>query len=154
SVTIAAVRDDAGHLLGFAKVTRDISERHRAEVAIRDLNAQLELRLQRLAALRRIDAAITSGLDLRLTLDIVLDHVTMQLGVHAAAILLLDPHAHTLGYAAGRGFRGAGITHSRLRLGEDHAGRAALERRLVTIPDLSEDDRDSLRAPLMEGEGL
>lgn len=33
NVIITAVRDDAGHLLGFAKVTRDLTERKRAEEA-------------------------------------------------------------------------------------------------------------------------
>jgi PAS domain S-box-containing protein len=36
SVTITAVRDDAGRLTGFAKVTRDLTERKRAEDALRE----------------------------------------------------------------------------------------------------------------------
>jgi HD-GYP domain-containing protein (c-di-GMP phosphodiesterase class II) len=41
-----------------------------------------------------------------------------------------------LEYAAGRGFRSPGITHT--RLGEGNAGRAALERRIVHIANLPE----------------
>jgi PAS domain S-box-containing protein len=41
SVVLTAIRDDAGELLGFAKVTRDLSERRRAEQALRDANEQL-----------------------------------------------------------------------------------------------------------------
>lgn len=35
SVTVAALRDDAGTLIGFGNVTRDLTERRRAEVALR-----------------------------------------------------------------------------------------------------------------------
>ncbi|HWH95807.1 MAG TPA: PAS domain S-box protein [Baekduia sp.] len=42
SVVLTAVRDDAGTLLGFAKVTRDLTERRASEQAIRDANTRLE----------------------------------------------------------------------------------------------------------------
>jgi PAS domain S-box-containing protein len=41
NVIITALRDPAGELKGFAKVTRDITERKRAEDAIRDLSGRL-----------------------------------------------------------------------------------------------------------------
>jgi len=41
SVVLTAVRDDAGELLGYAKVTRDLSERRAAEEALRAANEQL-----------------------------------------------------------------------------------------------------------------
>jgi PAS domain S-box-containing protein len=40
-VVITTVRDDDGELLGFAKVTRDLTERRQAEQALRDANARL-----------------------------------------------------------------------------------------------------------------
>ena len=53
-VVITAVRDDTGHLLGFAKITRDLTERRRAEAAIGELSGRLFLlqdeERQRLAA--------------------------------------------------------------------------------------------------------
>ncbi len=41
-VVITALRDESGRLYGFAKITRDITERKRAEEALRDANATLE----------------------------------------------------------------------------------------------------------------
>jgi len=41
SVVITAVRDDEGALVGYAKVTRDLSERRKAEQALRDANHRL-----------------------------------------------------------------------------------------------------------------
>ncbi|HJW18402.1 MAG TPA: PAS domain S-box protein, partial [Flavisolibacter sp.] len=42
SVVFTALRDSYGKLVGFGKVTRDITRRHRAEEEIKRLNAQLE----------------------------------------------------------------------------------------------------------------
>jgi len=100
------------------------------------LHEQTQQRLQRLTALRMIDIAITASLDLEVTLNVVLDHATRQLNIHAADILILDRHTQRLEYAAGRGFRSRGLERTRLRLGTDQAGRAALEQRLVSVPDL------------------
>jgi PAS domain S-box-containing protein len=44
-VVITAVKDDTGHLTGFAKITRDLTERRTAEAAIGELSARL-FRLQ------------------------------------------------------------------------------------------------------------
>jgi len=41
-VVITAVRNERGELLGFAKVTRDLTERRRVEEALRAANAELE----------------------------------------------------------------------------------------------------------------
>ncbi|MBA4380494.1 MAG: hypothetical protein C0393_07465, partial [Anaerolinea sp.] len=130
------VRDDASILLDdsgrpklWQGVLYDITERKQAE-------AQIERQLHRLAGLRTIDTAITGSLDLRLTLNVVLEQTTAQLGMDAASVLLLNSHTQTLTYAAGRGFRTNALQHTRLRLGEGYAGRAALERQLIHIPDL------------------
>ena len=117
------------------------------------LHHQTERRMHWLAALRNIDLAITSSLDPRVVLNVVLDQVVTQLEIHAAAVLLLNPHSQTLEYAAGRGFRTNAIRRTRVRVGEGHAGRAALERKVVHIPDLAATD-EFLRASLLAGEGF
>jgi PAS domain S-box-containing protein len=109
-------------------------------------------RLEHLHALHAIDMTTSASLDVRVTLNVVLDQVIPQLGVDAAAILLLNPHTQVLEYVRGRGFRSSGLLTSRLRLGEDQAGLAALERRLITVPDLSEHHETSSRAQLLAGE--
>ncbi len=109
-------------------------------------------RLQYLQAMRTIDSAITASLDLRVTLNVLLEQITAQLKVDAASILLLNAHSHILEYAAGRGFYTQGIARSRLRLGEGHAGRAALERRLISEPDMRAAVEEPSRAKLLAGE--
>lgn len=128
---------------------------HQAAAALENarLFAEASRRLKQVQALRNIDMAITASLDPRVTLRVLLDEVTAQLGVDAAAVLLLDPHTLTLEYSAGRGFRTRAIEGTRLRLGEGYAGRAALERRVLALDDLPEAE-DFLRSRLVREEGF
>jgi HD-GYP domain-containing protein (c-di-GMP phosphodiesterase class II) len=118
------------------------------------LYKQTENRLRRLTALRMIDLAITSSLDLRITLSILLDQVSAQLGVDAAAILLFDPHTQTLEYAAGRGFQTDLLKHSQNLLAVGSAGTAAYERRTIMVPNLAESGPDPTLEGLVSTEGL
>lgn len=123
----------------------DTTERKKAE-------AKIQTHLGRLSALRTIDLVITSSFDLRVTLEIILQQVIMQLGVDAAAIWLFNETSKQLVFSAGHGFRGSGINHLRLRLGEDYAGRVALERRLLYVPDLSRVEHRLTQAEPIDGE--
>jgi len=78
-------------------------------------------------------------MNLEVTMSYFLDQVLSQLRVDAAAVLLNNPRMMILEYFSGRGFRGKGITATRLRFGEGHAGRAALERRLIHVAITSHD---------------
>jgi HD-GYP domain-containing protein (c-di-GMP phosphodiesterase class II) len=95
-------------------------------------------RVKRLAALREIDMAITASLDLRVTLRVLLDQVILTLEVDAADVLLLNQLTQTLEYTARRGFHTGSLRKTSIRLGEGFAGRAALERRIISFPDLNE----------------
>jgi PAS domain S-box-containing protein len=98
---------------------------------------RIQSQVQRFEALRKIDIAITASFDLRVTLDVLLEQVTDQLEVDAADILLFHPDTRSLEYSAGRGFHTSALQHTRLNIGEGFAGVAALEQRIVHIPDLS-----------------
>jgi putative nucleotidyltransferase with HDIG domain len=115
---------------------------------------ETERRLRYVQALRDIDVAITSSLELSITLNIVLEQVTTQLETDTAAILLLNPHLQTLNFAAGRGFRTNAIQRTRLRLGESYAGRAALERKTICIPDLKGDPLEPNLSANIPGENF
>jgi putative nucleotidyltransferase with HDIG domain len=100
------------------------------------LHEETERRLDRLTALRTIDLAINASQDMRIILGVLLAQVLAQLQVDAADLLLTNPVTQTLEYAAGRGFRLRGKPPEPARFGEGPAGRAAVERRLVRVPDL------------------
>jgi len=93
--------------------------------------------LERLAALRSIDLAISNILDLQVTLKILINEVIRQLRVDAASVLLIQAGSGRLEYVAGQGFYTRMIEATSLRIGEGNAGRAALGRRRVEIPDVA-----------------
>jgi HD-GYP domain-containing protein (c-di-GMP phosphodiesterase class II) len=113
----------------LAKITANAIHRNQ-------LRRQTEHQLERLAALRAIDQAISSSFDLRITLDIFLKNAVTQLGADAALLLRADPAMNSLEYAAEYGFISPGVKRIRLSMSQEAAGRAALERRLIRIPDL------------------
>lgn len=98
----------------------DITERIQAEGRIRRQRDYLD-------ALRRIDLAITAKLDLHLTLDILLDQVTTQLRIDAAAVLLFNPRSRSLEYVAGCGFHSDAIQRFHINPGKCVAGYAEVE---------------------------
>lgn len=126
---------------------RDITKYKNSEVKIKN-------QLDQLAALRSIDLAITSGSDLNLTLAVILDHVRKQLNIDAASVLLLNARSQRLEFAAEMGFRTPALQYTRLRIGEGHAGNAALERKVLHIPDLKNLKTGLLRSPFFSEENF
>jgi len=131
---------------------RSISHQVTAVILRKQAEQQVQLQLERMRALREIDRAISSSLDMRFSLDILLTQVLSQLGVDAASVLLLNPSSQTLEYEAGKGFRSLSIRESRVLLGQGFAGRAGLERNVIHITDLVAAGDQFLRAELLKDE--
>jgi PAS domain S-box-containing protein len=143
----ALIRDAQGRITATLSSGEDITARKRAE-------EQATYRLEHLATLHAIDMIINSSLDLRVTLQEMLDLAISQLHVDAAAVLLMNPHTQLLEYAAIQGFRDMRIRHSRLKLGEGISGRVALEQQSIFIANLLVNGGDTARMPLIEGENF
>jgi PAS domain S-box-containing protein len=124
-------RDSSSQAIRLIGAMSNITERKRAE-------ERIQRQLQQLSALRAVDIAISTTFDLKPSLAVLLAKVVSQLGVSAAAILLFNQPILTLEYIAGHGFTSPTIQQTRLRIGEGLAGRAALERRPVHIPNLTQ----------------
>jgi response regulator RpfG family c-di-GMP phosphodiesterase len=118
------------------------------------LHAKTEQRLERLAALHVVDLALSASLDVRVILGALLDQLIAQLHIDAADILLYKPLTQSLEYTLGRGFRTRAIEQSRLRMDDAQAGRAILERRIVSVTNLPEAAKDFSRARQLGGEGF
>jgi putative nucleotidyltransferase with HDIG domain len=97
------------------------------------LHEQTVRRLEQLNALRAVDQAISSSLDVRLTLNILLTHIISQLKVDAVNVLLFHSGSGLLELAASRGFQTYLIEST--SLGNSFAGRAILEHRSVMALD-------------------
>ena len=100
--------------------------------------AESQRRLANLQSLRQIDMAILGSSEVGVALGVVVEQITSRLGADASSVLLLNEHTRTLRYAAGRGFHTATPRRTDWRIGEGLAGRAALERRMIHVPDLSQ----------------
>jgi PAS domain S-box-containing protein len=140
----------AGHEKDYSKVivsAVDITERRRAEL-------EIHRQLERLKALRTIDIAISSSVDLKLTLDVVLNQVVALLNVDAAAVLLLQPGINTLEYAASKGFRSQNIRTARINLQGGYAARSIRERSTVHVPNLLTLTGDAAPPTLFKEEGF
>ena len=97
-----------------------------------------EQQIRQLTVLRDIDSAISSSFDLRVVLDLLLEHAVRVLEADAAVILLYDPDLQSLSPFANIGFTNRRRTYwsEQIRIGEGSAGHVVLQRKLVHIPDL------------------
>jgi response regulator RpfG family c-di-GMP phosphodiesterase len=145
-------------MLQLEKVNRDLEteilERRRGEMEITRLFEESQRRLKQVEALHSIDLAISGSMDLRMTLNILLQHVESLLNVDAADILLLFPNSQQFKFSAGRGFRTNSIERTSLRLGSSFAGRVALERNTIVVSKELADRADNEFSKLYEREGF
>lgn len=123
------ILDRQGTPLYLLGISEDVTLRREAE-------EKIKRQMENLAALRMIDTAINSSLDLRITLNVLLQQTIKQLRVDAACVLLFSPHSQMLEYASGQGFLTDRISSARVRLGEGFAGGIALERKIRVIPEI------------------
>jgi PAS domain S-box-containing protein/putative nucleotidyltransferase with HDIG domain len=107
----------------------DITERKQAE-------ERLQQQVRHMAALRRIDAAISGTFDLKAMLSLVLDDILQVLEVDAAAVSLLARGSMTLEVANAKGFHTRQIETSPLVLSADAGIKLMLEQRVIGMSDL------------------
>jgi PAS domain S-box-containing protein/putative nucleotidyltransferase with HDIG domain len=135
----------AGQRTAMLSTIRDITERSQAQ-------KKIQRQFDHLTALSTIDRVIASNFDLQICLSEILSQVTKELGIDAADILIFNPNSQTLVFGAERGFRTQAARKASVRLGESYAGRAALERQLVEIPDLKNEPDNLLLTAFLNGE--
>jgi len=136
-----------GEVLRLEGFLTDVTERRQAQ-------EQIERQVDRLRSLLAIDRAIAGSVDPTVSLGVVLDQVTAELDVDAAAVLRFDPDLGRLDYAAERGVRMRGLRDVPLQAGEGHAGLAALTRETVRVEDLRRSPADPLWARIASAEGF
>jgi PAS domain S-box-containing protein len=126
NVIITPLKDAAGDVRGFVKVTRDLTERKRAE--------------DERAALQAVTEEALAHLDLRELLETLLDRIAMTLAVDTVAVLLLDEEDQVLVARAAKGLEEEVVRGVRIPFGRGFAGRIAAERRPIVLPDVDHAD--------------
>jgi HD-GYP domain-containing protein (c-di-GMP phosphodiesterase class II) len=136
------------------------SNSHRKTIIIQDVTpykkneTRIQRQLDQMSALRAIDRAIASSVDINLTLSVLLTQVINHLQIDAASILLWDKSTERLEYVTGLGFHSNALSHTKLKLGEGYAGIAALEQQVVYVDNLSNRKTDFLRSSSFLDEGF
>jgi PAS domain S-box-containing protein len=125
NVVIDAIRGDAGQLLGFAKVTRDVSERYRAQQSLERAQQAL-FQSQKLESIGQLTGGIAHDFNNLLTaISASMELLRKYLGDQPRAHALLDNALQGVD-------RGATLTQRMLAF----ARRQELELRAVDVPQL------------------
>jgi PAS domain S-box-containing protein len=111
-----AILDASGQVIAHEGILRDVTERRQSE-------EHIQRQLQRLNALRTIDMSITGNRGLQSTLEVLLNHVILQLSAHAAGILLFASGGARLEYRASRGFQSGAFDYLPIDALNGPAGR-------------------------------
>ncbi len=132
--TFTALRDEEGRMVGILGITRDISERKRAEEELRRNMARVDL-------LNRIARAIAERVDLESILHIVLRQLEEEMPVDMAGVLLMDSDEEQLTIAALGPRAEKGLSALNLRVGAPLPSRKEIVRlfregQTIFIPDL------------------
>ncbi len=158
NVVITALHGADGALRGFAKVTRDLTERKRAadereQLLLREQQARVEV--ERLATqiqrLQRLTDATLAQITLDDLLPVLLDRLSELLAVDTVAILLLTEDGTALTVWAAKGLEEEVSEGIAIPLGAGFAGRIAAERRPVVLPEV---DPTMFISPVLRSKGV
>jgi PAS domain S-box-containing protein len=149
-VVITALVNSEGELVGFAKVTRDLTERKRTDDERRQLleleraaRSEAEAALERLYAIQQVTDTALAYPTLEELLPVLLERVSEILFIDTGAVLLLDEDdPQVLVTRAAMGSALEGMQDVRLPFGEGLAWQVASEREPRVIDDLG-----SMRLP-------
>ena len=137
NVVITALRDQDGELVGFAKVTRDLTERKRAE--------------DERAALEALTTEALAHLSLEELLQALLDRIAVALAADTVAVLLVSEKDDVLVARAARGLEEEVERGIRIPLGRGFAGQIAKEARPIVLEDV---EHSSVLNPILRDKGV
>ncbi len=114
NVVITALHDPSGQLIGFAKVTRDLTERRRTEEALRETERQMaaeetarriaDANRERTEQLQRLTAALSAARTIPEVAQVIFDKALPTVGGAAGAIGLLDESGQNIRILSDRGY--------------------------------------------------
>ena len=143
SLTVSPIRDASGYIVGASKIARDITDRRRAETAIRDSERQLISAATALAQLSEASLRLWRSNNLAEGLDEILRTVMELVGASKGNVQLMNVRAGTLSIVAQQGFDPAFLRNFECVYANDTSaacGRAITNRMAVAIEDVEVDE--------------
>jgi len=168
SLSVSPVRDSRGVVVGASKVARDISERKRAEQALRESERLLSAEADALVKLNESSSRLWRSRTLQEGLEVMLAAVIELLGADKGNVQLLEGSGKdgVLRIAAQRGFQPDFLEHFREVSADDDCacGRALRSGQRIIIEDVeaeaplraparAADYRSVVTTPLIGGDG-
>jgi PAS domain S-box-containing protein len=101
---------------------------------------ETQLGLKRLGALHEIDRIITSSVELSFAIKQIMKIIVSQLDIDAANVLIYDPTSLTFNPVNTIGFQSNLLNQNHYKMGIGNAGRVALERQMVRVDNLDENE--------------
>ena len=141
SLTVSPIRDAQGAIIGASKIARDISERARAERALRDSESRLSAEADALTRLTAASARLWQSETLEGGLNEMLTAVLELLGADKGHVQLLDRERQELVIVAQRGFEQGFLDRFRVVTAPDGSacGRALRNNARAIIDDVERD---------------
>jgi two-component system CheB/CheR fusion protein len=137
-LTISPLRDGNGKVVSASVISRDISERKRAEEALRQSQKQLAAELASMARIQEVSTRLVQAGDSTPLLLEIVDAAIAVTGADMGNIQLLDPDANTLKIVASRGFEPQYLEFfNSVHEGEAACGAALQKRERVVINDVT-----------------
>jgi len=133
-LSASVLRDASGETVGVMGIARNITDRKRAEEALRRRNRELAL-------LNRMSQAFSSTIDLDQVLVAVLEEVRHLLDVVACSVWLTDPQTDELVCQQVTGPQSEIVRGWRLAPGQGLAGRVARSGESLIAPDVWANER-------------
>lgn len=124
---------------GYVRLLTTIAEIAGNAIYRSNLFDKNEEQIRRLTTLREIDTAITSSLDLRITLNIILDHLITKMNVSAASFLIFNPDSQMLDTLVSRGFQNQDMHQRSLHVGEGFVTQILLNRKPIYVKALNDE---------------
>ncbi len=110
-----------------------------------NLYEQSDEQIRRLTTLREIDAAISSSLDLSITLNILTEHLITKMDAGAADVLVFNPESQLLDYLAVSGFQNRDATQSSITIADSIVEHILLSRNSLYIKDLTSENNTRIK---------
>jgi diguanylate cyclase (GGDEF)-like protein/PAS domain S-box-containing protein len=118
----------------------DITERKRAEAAVREADQRrVRFEKQKLSQVLSIEDKVGALRDMHTLCDFIVDRATEILEAEKCSLMLLDQETQELLIKAGKGIDEETVKKTRVKLGEQIAGKVAREGKPLLIGDMETD---------------